>query len=82
MSSIPPPQESAHANAKSDGPGSAGKLKPRNLFNTTTTPDPRIPLPEGFLRQGETHSEFNYRNNCWERDFYGVITPERNNPGF
>ena len=53
----------------------------QNLFGTSTNTR-HLPLDVGFLRPGETHSEFNYRNNCYGRDFDGVITPEHGHPGF
>ena len=87
MSSIPPAQEGAHAEAKREGTLALYKdcnKEPscaQNLFGTSTNTLP-LPLNVGFLRPGETHSKFNYRNCCSGTDFNPEMTPEPGYPGF
>jgi hypothetical protein len=91
-------QKSVHRVAKREGPGSAGKLKPRKLV-CTKYPKPcgkkypkvriRIPKvvrpnPEGFPdeKNGETRLNHAYKNGWIGKDFTPEITPEPGHPGF
>ena len=93
-----PSQTLYHRVAKRKGPGSAGKLKPRNLgFNNHPKPcgkkHPKVricvpqvvrPNPEGFPdeKNGETRLNHAYKNGWIGKDFTRAITPEPGHPGF
>ena len=85
-----PSQKPVHAKAKRAGAGSAGKLKPRNLFDAKHPKIrihiPRVPRPnpEGFPdeKNGETRLNHAWKNGWIGKDFNREITPEPGYPGF